>query len=506
MLCCMQNVFDNKCYADDSSHTEIFSPPTLSKTLSTFINFEDGKFSYKFLKSKKSEFDNVSINTYILTSQKWPISEYSDIPSTIWSHELLIYLPNNVTYNQALLYVTAGYNKDEKGNANFLEPKEKIDFAKIAFTNKAPVIELRDVPNQYLFMGGKFRKEDQVLAYTYKKVMESPLQNAYLAGHLPMAKSVIKTMDAAQEILTIENDIIIDNFVLSGASKRGWAIWLVALEDSRVSAISPIVIDILNVQKSINHICQSYKNGCPPALRDYKNEGVTDRIGSKEFADLMKIEDPISYLTDNYDPKYQERMKLPKYIINASGDDFFVPDSSKFYFKSLPGNNNYIRYLPNALHYFSGNPISDATENRLKISEGVNSFFYFILNNVTLPKVEFEFNKNKININSSQKPHAVKLWNAVNEEDRDFRFLNSYDKWHLLVKKISSYFSKNLCDNCYTEQKVEFFCEQGYQCKIEVPLSSVQKGWQASFVELEYLINDVSFIITSEVQISPDTY
>lgn len=171
MLCCMHNVFDNKCYADDGSHAEIFSPTTLSKALSTFINFEDAEFSYKFLKSKKSEFNNVSINTYIMTSQKWPISEYSDIPSTIWSHELLIYLTNNVSYNQALLYVTAGYNKDEKGNANFLEPKEKIDFAKIAFTNKAPVIEIRDVPNQYLFMGGKFRNEDQVLAYTYKKVM-----------------------------------------------------------------------------------------------------------------------------------------------------------------------------------------------------------------------------------------------------------------------------------------------------------------------------------------------
>ncbi|MBY0379308.1 MAG: PhoPQ-activated pathogenicity-related family protein [Rickettsiales bacterium] len=502
----MQNLFDDKCYAHVGGHAENFSPPTLNKALSNFIKFEDGEFSYKFLKSKESEFDNISINTYLLTSQKWPISEYSDIQNTIWSHELIIYLPHNVKYNQALLYVTAGYNKDEKGNINFLEPKENIDFAKIAFKNKAPVIELRDVPNQYLLVGGKFRKEDQILAYTYNKVMESPLQNAYLAGHLPMVKSVIKAMDAIQEILIKENDITIDSFVLSGASKRGWAIWLAALEDSRISAISPIVIDILNVQKSINHICQSYKNGCPPALRDYKSEGVTDRINSKEFADLMKIEDPMSYLNDDYDPKYKERMKLPKYIINASGDDFFVPDSSKFYFENLPGDNNYIRYLPNALHYFSGNAISDATENRLKISEGVNSFFYLILNNVTLPKAEFKFYKNKININSSHKPHIVKFWNAVNEEERDFRFLSSYDKWHLLVKKIASYFSKNLCDNCYIEQKVEFFCEQGYRCQIEMPLLRVQKGWQASFVEIEYLINDISFIITSEVQISPDIY
>ena len=52
MLYCTHTVLDNTCYADDSSHAEIFSPPTLSKTLSTFINFEDGEFSCKFLKSK----------------------------------------------------------------------------------------------------------------------------------------------------------------------------------------------------------------------------------------------------------------------------------------------------------------------------------------------------------------------------------------------------------------------------------------------------------------------
>ena len=125
--------------------------------------------------------------------------------------------------------------------------------------------------------------------------MEDPMKNAYLAGHLPMVKSIIKGMDASQIILA-EHGINITNFVMVGASKRGWAAWLAALEDERVSAIIPVVIDILNVQKNINHICNSYKNHCPPALRDYQAEGVINSIESKAFTDLMTIEDPLSYM------------------------------------------------------------------------------------------------------------------------------------------------------------------------------------------------------------------
>jgi PhoPQ-activated pathogenicity-related protein len=196
--------------------------------------------------------------------------------------------------------------------------------------------------------------------------MDNPYNNACLAGHLPMTKSIIKAIDASYDIFLKKYNIKIQEFILAGASKRGWAIWLAALEDSRVSAIIPIVIDILNVPETISHICQSYKDGCPEALRDYKNTGVTDKIHSKNFKQLMKIEDPFSYLSPEYDKKYQSRLSIPKYIINSSGDDFFVPDSSKFYFNKLPGKQNYIRYLPNSMHYLSGNPISDALGNQKK--------------------------------------------------------------------------------------------------------------------------------------------
>ena len=463
-------------------------------------------FDYKLISYEKSEASDIFIKTYILTSQRWPINEYEDIPSAIWKHKLLIYLPKEVFFNQALLYVNAGYNMNKKGKEEFMTSKEKVDFIKIASTNKAVVIEVQDVPNQFLLMSDEPKKEDQILAYTYKKVMESPLENAYLAGHLPMVKAAIKAMDATQDILKKDHNIDIESFILAGASKRGWAVWLTALEDQRVSGIILIVIDILNVQKTISHICSVCKDGCPQALRDYKKSGITQRVNDTAFLELMKIEDPFSYLSTDYDPKYKQRLAISKYIINASGDDFFVPDSSRFYFKNLPGDKNYIRYLPNALHYMAGNPISDSTDNQHKVSEAINSYFYLILNNISLPMVNWTFSENTIKVITTTKPHTIKLWNAINENSRDFRFLNSYEYWHLLLKKLSSYFFKEICDTCYTAKEIPFSCENGHECEIEVLLPQPEGGWQASFVELHYSLQGMEFVITTEVLVLPDTY
>ncbi|HBS51963.1 MAG TPA: hypothetical protein DEA62_03135 [Coxiellaceae bacterium] len=476
----------------------------MSEVLGCFLSYNDGVYKYKFISEESREGSDITIKTYLLYSQKWPINKQEDIPTTIWKHKLVIYIPKQISYPKTLLYVNGGRTKNIKGDEEFLSSKEQIDYVKIALSNKAPVVELQDVPNQYLFFNNEPVKEDQILAYTYKKVMDDPLQNAYLAGHLPMAKAVLKAMDAAQEIFKQERNIDIKSFVLSGASKRGWSMWLAAIQDDRVEAIVPIVIDILNTQKSITHICGSYCGVCPPALRDYEKYEITKKINTSAFSSLMAIEDPYNYLKDNYDGGYKARMTMPKYLINASGDDFFVPDSSKWYFKNLPGENNYIRYLPNAMHYFKGNAISDSTGSLQAINAALDSYFYFILNKVSLPKVSWVLHSDKIEVISSLKPSMVKLWVANNEHARDFRFITSYSRFHLLMKKVFYYFSGSMGDNCYTEKSVPFDCGENTSCKIQVSLPAFKKGWQASFVELHYEINQIPFIITTEVNIAPD--
>jgi PhoPQ-activated pathogenicity-related protein len=475
----------------------------MKEVLPCFLNHDDGVYKYEFLEEKNDN-PSVTIRTYILYSQKWPpIDNYKDIPSTIWKHKLVFYIPKTISYTEALLCVSGGRNKNINDVEEFLSSKEQMDYAKIAVNNKALVVELQDTLNQYLFFAGAPYKEDQIIAYAYKRFMDDPEKNAYLAGHLPMTKAVVQAMNAIQEILNTEYNVNINKFILAGASKRGWAVWLAALSDDRVEAIVPINIDVLNTQKSLSHICRSYGGACPPALRDYEKYNITKTMDTSAFAKLMEVEDPHSYLADSI---YRERLTIPKYIINSSGDDFFVPDASQLYFKDLPGHNNHIRYLPNAMHYFRGNPISDVTGSMQSINDALNSYFYFILHKTFLPKVTWVLNNNSIKVMSTIKPSVVKLWVANNGSNRDFRCIFSYDKLHLFWRKFVYYISGNVCDNCYKEEVIPYACQGGSSyCNLEIPLPPFKKGWQASFVELHYDIDHKDFVVTTEVNITPDT-
>ena len=46
---------------------------------------------------------------------------------------------------------------------------------------------------------------------------------------------------------------------------------------------------------------------------------------------------------------YRERFTMPKFIMNSAGDQYLLPDSSRFYFDDLPGEK-YLRYVPNTDH------------------------------------------------------------------------------------------------------------------------------------------------------------
>ncbi|SUI47279.1 PhoPQ-regulated protein [Salmonella enterica subsp. indica] len=59
----------------------------------------------------------------------------------------------------------------------------------------------------------------------------------------------------------------------------------------------------------------------------------------------MTLEDPLTYLNTDIG----DRLKIDKYIINASGDDFYVPDNSHFYYDQLLGSKS-LRVVPNSSH------------------------------------------------------------------------------------------------------------------------------------------------------------
>ena len=319
------------------------------------------------------------------------------------------------------------------------------------------------VPNQpTAFAGGPSGlHEDAIIAYTWDR---------YLAGgddtwplQLPMTRSAVAAMDAVQQFLASPRggSRTIDDFVVSGASKRGWTTWLTAAADPRVSAIIPIVIDVLNVVPSMRHHRAAY-GFWAPAIGDYEQADVTSQLEHPRTAELMAIVDPYSY---------RDRLTMPKYIVNASGDQFFLPDSWQFYYDSLSGPK-YLRYVPNADH---GLRETDALE-------GIIAFYHLLLTGYPLPEYSWSVDGARIEVLTSDKPKSVRYWHAVNSSARDFRLEQIGPVWKSEILAPAA--------------------DGRYAVTLETPA----QGWRAGFIELTFEgPGKLPLIFTTGVKVTPET-
>jgi hypothetical protein len=210
----------------------------------------------------------------------------------------------------------------------------------------------------------------------------------------------------------------------------------------------------------------------------------------------------LNYLGHDYDAKYKARLAIPKLIISASGDDFFTPDSSQFYFHKLPGEQNHIRFLPNSMHYFRGNAIADNTRSFASINDAIDHYFSFIIHNTQLPQSQWSFTKDSILLSTTAKPKTVKLWTAFNDKARDFRYVNNHSTFSLLKKKLMTYLFSEVCDTCYEEQDVAITCHDQGACKLIVLLPQKDyPTWRAAFLEVTHEVEGKEFTTSSEVGI-----
>ena len=199
-----------------------------------------------------------------------------------------------------------------------------------------------------------------------------------------------------------------------------------------------------------------------PAIGDYVALKIMDWNGTPEYRALMKIEEPY---------EYRARFTLPKFLINASGDQFFLPDSAQFYFNELPGVK-YLRYVPNADHGLKG---TDAWQTLLACYDGV-------LKGARMPQFNWKADKGgALHLNCQDKPAEAKLWQATNEEARDFRLMTIGPAWKSSVLKAGG--------------------RGDYVAKVEKPA----KGWTAYFVELTFNNGTAQpFKFTTDVHVIPD--
>jgi PhoPQ-activated pathogenicity-related protein len=242
-----------------------------------------------------------------------------------------------------------------------------------------------------------------------------------------MVKSVVGAMDATQELAATQ---AVDEFVVMGASKRGWTTWLTGAYDAflenpadrRVKAIVPWVIDVLNMDEQMAHHKAAYEGvtahmhgGYSEEVEDYVDFNVLDRLDTPEGQALLEIVDPFEY-RDRY-------AEIPKYLLNATGDEFFLPDAAQFYFDDLPGEK-YLRYIPNTGHGGSALVLFNALQ-------GITAFYEAVLGGADLPEfswtVEDDGKKIRVTVDSLGDASGVdvKLWQATNPDSRDFRWYDA---------------------------------------------------------------------------------
>ncbi len=403
-------LFFSSCRENPNKGTEVAttseSPEVTPKTaLESYLKTKDSVYQWEL----KDSFDLGEVKAYdlLLTSQQW--REHT------WKHQLTLFVPKEIAYDGALLYITGGSLTDGMPNWKTKEKtgSESAPMASIAHKNRAIVAVLRQVPMQPLYEGDMV--EDELISYTlhnYKndKDLTWPLL-------FPMVKSAVRGMDAVQEFSKKNLSKEITRFTVSGASKRGWTTWLTGASDQRVEAIGPMVIDVLNMPVSLDYHITSW-NEYSVQINDYIKLEIPQTVNTEDGNALTQMIDPYSY---------RDKLTMPKVIFMGTNDEYWPIDAIKNYINDIPGEN-YIHYTPNAGHNLAGG------EKALKT---LSAFWGQTLAKKPYAELNYELSTDKTSATLSVESDSEDLkggylWLA-DSEDRDFRD----EKWDSIKINVS---------------------------------------------------------------------
>ncbi len=376
--------------------TAVFTDP--NSALKDFIGKPDSNYAWsQYLSQIEFGYTNYFID---MTSQQWLNASLVDRP--IWQHYLIIQV-GWFAGGTAVILIDGGSNGGT--------PPTTADSAigLMSLMTGFPIADLKQVPNEPLYFTdevGVRRSEDDILAYSFDKYMVTGDPN--WNGHLPMAKAGIRGMDTIHAKLSSVNQ-----FLVVGASKRGWTTWLVAAsDDPRIIGYCPIVIPILNVEAQMDHHWESY-GFYAPAVDPYAAFDLFCRIKVPPADDWKQIEDPYEYFGES-----TVIANKPKLLVNASGDQFFCTDSLRFYWNDIPGPGaKHVRVMPNASHGMEeGTSFDDALAT-------FSSWASNVKNGAANKPYSWVVNPdNSITMTCGQTPSSVVLWQATNPNGRDFRY------------------------------------------------------------------------------------
>lgn len=363
-----------------------------------------------------------------------------------WVHEIIYATPEKpVAKGTAVLFVTGG----KPGVDDLMLLKTVVDQAGL------PTAVLFDIPNQPIWG----LSEDDLIAHTFEKYLETGDPTWPLL--FPMVKSTIKAMDAIVAFTKTSSNPI-KNFVVTGASKRGWTTWLVgASGDRRVKGIAPLVIDNLNVAAQMKHQLDSWGK-YSEQIEEYTKRGLQAKLDTAEGRKLAAMVDPYSY---------RSRVTMPTLIVNGTNDRYWTVDALSLYWNDLK-QPKYAIVVPNAGH--------DLGDLQWAI-RGVTAFARSCAGAMRMPTLEAKIDGDTAKIIKVGAGFSkMRVW-AAESDSRDFR----ESKWATLA-----------------EVAVDPPTAKPDASRPEVRFAPSAKN-RALFVEAEFQIGGLRFSLTTPVVVQP---
>ncbi len=350
--------------------------------------------SYRWVQKQTGRMLAAEYVELILTSQTW-----RDI---VWKHQLFVIKPYSAPkdVHHALLFISGGSWRDElESTATSSPPGDARLYVTLAEMLKTPVAVLLHVPHQPIFDG---KREDAAIAYTFDEYLRTKDPEWPLL--LPMVKSAVRGMDAAQEVARREWSLDLRTFTVTGASKRGWTTWLTSTVDPRVKALAPMVIDVLNMGPQMAH--QEEVWGRPSdQIRDYTERGMHRKLQSDDGKSLVAIVDPY---------QYRQVLRQPKLIILGTNDPYWTVDALNLYWKDLVGEK-YILYVPNNAH---------GLKDYGRVFGSLNALHQHVANGQRLPQLSWQYDEQDrqvhLTVKSDPPARQVVAWMAK-APTQDFR-------------------------------------------------------------------------------------
>jgi len=326
----------------------------------------------------------------VLTSQTWQ--------GLRWRHELALYRPEKLAARGPMvLWIDGGTADDLEQQGGGGPPEQVMLLATVAESAGLPAAVVRQVPFQPI--DGRF--EDDLIAHTFVEFFRTG--DAGWPLLVPMVKAAVAAMDAASAEAAEAWDDDVDSFVVTGASKRGWTTWLTAAADRRVTAIAPMVIDMLDLPRHMRLQMESF-GGPSDAIRDYTSRSIHTMLDTPRGRELLALVDPYCY---------REQIRQPKLILLGTNDQYWPLEACGLYFPGLCGDR-WLSYVPNATH---GLPLD-------RVLPAVAALGRHAAGTQLLPRLEWEFAcegpDSCCRLASGREPRQAWLWTA-DSASRDFR-------------------------------------------------------------------------------------